>query len=108
MTVFRRFLITPVLLAACASLVLSAPPAAAQAEGIFTINRVNETTPRCADHPTWGWRGRVSGNITNLLDGRTPVSFVGCFPDRASCETWRGRASGAIDGLIIQNSCRPR
>lgn len=97
-------------LAACLAVatVATAAPAFAQNEGLFDVARVRAETPACNDHPNWNWVGRVSGQMTVQNDRGAPVSFVGCFPTQASCETWKGRASGIIDRRIIQYSCAPR
>lgn len=83
-------------------------PAHAQQEGILTVARVNRITPACRDHPGAPWIGRVAGNIEGLVDGYIPVSWVGCFPTRESCEAWRTHVSGILTERITQNSCRPR
>lgn len=82
--------------------------AQAQQEGILTVARVDRITPKCRDHPDAPWRGRVAGNIEGLWGGYMPVSWVGCFPTRASCEAWRGPVSGIITERITQNVCEPR
>ncbi len=83
------------------------PPAAAQGiETPFFIARVNAVTPQCRTHPAAPIVGRVSG-----IMGGSPsrgVSFVGCFDDVRSCESWRLFVSGQIEGRLIQNRCEPR
>ncbi|MEO1104904.1 MAG: hypothetical protein ROR55_13765 [Devosia sp.] len=103
----RSFLRT---LALCAALsaVLWVPVALAQSDGIFSVNRIRNATPKCADHPQYEWVGRVSGSTDSLLDRPMPVSFVGCFPTERECERWLGQASSIITTTLIQYSCKPR
>lgn len=98
----RRILAT----AALAALLPAA--ASAQIGGPHQRQRVYAETPRCEDHPDYPIIGRVSGGTEDLLDRTIPVSFVGCFPNAATCEAWKGRTSAIITTTIIQYSCRPR
>lgn len=67
-----------------------------------------DSAPSCSEHPDYPFIGRVSGGADDILDRKIPVSFVGCFPDFASCEKWKGATSGIITTTLIQFSCKPR
>lgn len=97
-----------VVLAASLVAGLSVPQALAQSDGIFSVNRIRNATPKCADHPQYEWVGRVSGSTDSLLDRPMPVSFVGCFPTERACERWLGQASSIITTTLIQYGCKPR
>ncbi|MCF3935119.1 hypothetical protein L1787_17105 [Acuticoccus sp. M5D2P5] len=83
-------------------------PASAQIDTMQDINNIRNNTPSCRDNPQAPWIGRVAGNTQGILDQSIPVSFVGCFPDQASCERWMGPASKIITSTLTQYSCRPR
>lgn len=86
---------------------LAIGPAAAQGiETPFFIARVDAVTPQCRDNPGAPVVGRVSGNMSGRPSRN--VSFVGCFDDARSCESWRLFVSGQILGHLIQNRCGPR
>ena len=87
---------------------LAAPAAAQEALSPYDINRLRESAPDCRSHPDYPWIGRVSGGVENLMGGTVPVSFVGCFPEKAECERWKTRTSGVIITTIIQYSCTRR
>lgn len=98
-------------LAVVAALATAAPlataPAAAQGiETPFFISRINAVTPQCRDNPAAPFAGRVSGNMSGRPSRN--VSFVGCFENMGSCESWRLFVSGQILGHLIQNRCEPR
>lgn len=93
--------------AAAALVAGSASPASAFVS--VDIARYQAATPKCDANPSFGWVGRVSGEVDNNFDtGQYAVSFVGCFPTREACDTWRERALGLITQVIVQNSCAPR
>lgn len=86
-----------------------AAPASAQINhGPITVATVEKTAPACDGHPDRHWVGRVEGAIRGRADGVEPVSFVGCFADRHSCEVWKGEAGGLVTGVLFQYSCEPR
>lgn len=96
---------------AVAAAILATPAAQAQGVGVDNmadIEAIRQATPSCNEHPDAPWIGRVSGNTTDAFDNNIPVSFVGCFYDKATCERWKGRASNIITTTIIQYSCKRR
>jgi hypothetical protein len=96
-------------LAGALSVLAPAAAAPAFAQGIqtpFFIARIRAVTPQCRDNPTAPVAGYVSGNMSGRPSRN--VSFVGCFPDVASCESWRLFVSGQIEGHLIQNRCEMR
>lgn len=87
---------------------VAAPPAGAQIDTYGDVAAIRNNTPRCAEHPDAPWIGRVAGNTEGMLDQSLPVSFVGCFPDKESCERWKMEASRIITTTFTQYSCKPR
>lgn len=86
-------------------------PLSAQAGGRsapLTVAQVDRMTPVCDGHPERHWIGSVVGAIDARNGGGVPVSFVGCFTDRHSCEVWKQEAGGLVNGFLTQYSCDPR
>ncbi len=92
-------------LAAAASAVAS--PVFAWVE--YNAAKYQAATPSCKDNPGYAWKGRVSGETDNdWATGMIPLSFIGCFPTKQACDTWRMRTTSFFTGRIVQNSCDPR
>jgi hypothetical protein len=77
-----------------------------QAPNDFEIAANKARTPGCSGSDG-AVLGRISGTVYTM-PGQRPVSYVGCFPDIASCEAWRRSIVGTVNGRIIYNECVPR
>lgn len=100
-------IVMPLASAAVLTAAAAATPAVAQGiETPFLVARVKAATPRCEFNPDYTIVGRVSG----IVGGHPSrgVSFTGCFPSFAACDSWRGPVSGLISGRIILATCEPR
>lgn len=100
-----------VVLGAALALGLALPAGAIDSMANLKIANMRAATPSCSANPG-PVVGRVSGEVGvgsgERGAGPRLAGFVGCFPNVGSCELWRLRTLGGIDGRITDSRCEPR
>lgn len=96
-------------LAACAIALMgafAAMPAKAQFAAAIQAQTLART-PMCNENPDYPIIGRVVAYY-NTDPRAVRMSFVGCFPNFASCEAWRREAMRPLNPPIVANRCEER
>lgn len=103
---FRSIRLAGSLAILAAALLFAAPPQAGAQSAAPQLG-VSRQTPahlESCQNPANVWTGRLAAGANSSGSG-SGTAMVACFPDRASCERWLGRASGAARGVIRTMTC---
>ncbi|MGH2341750.1 hypothetical protein ACRC7T_09710 [Segnochrobactraceae bacterium EtOH-i3] len=91
-------------LAAC-----QAPPQVGGAGFEQTQSPYQETVAdqKACSNPKNVWKGRMTSlaNAQGNGGAGTGQSVVSCFPTRQACHNWLNLASGAANGIIVEDRC---